>query len=116
MKPNGKGPDQDPEGVGGEHPYAQGLNGLLNAVASVIDTERVVHAVGSWVDSHSENMKQKSSYQWRSFITSLLFSLLIFVGIAVLAWFDKIPKEATTALFGSLIGYWFGRSQATKER
>jgi hypothetical protein len=108
-------PDQDIEKLDNDHPYAAGVNDLLAAVANVVEKERFVEALSAWVNSHADGVKQKAFVQWRALATSVVFSLLIFAGLAVLAWNDKIPKEATTTLFGSLIGYWFGRSQSTKE-
>lgn len=106
-------PEEDEED--GDHPYASGVNEVLESVANVIEKDRFVEALGKWIDSHADGVKQKAFVQWRALATSVVFSLLIFTGLAVLAWNDKIPKEATTTLFGSLIGYWFGRSQSTKE-
>ena len=41
---------------------------------------------------------------------SVVFSVAIFAGLAILTWNDKIPKEAATTLFGSLIGIGSGET------
>jgi hypothetical protein len=94
-----------------EHPYARGVNGILEAVANVIEKERFVEALSRWVDAHSEKTKTRDRYRWHSSILSVAFSIAVFLGLSVLAWNGKIPTEATATLFGSLIGYWFGRQQ-----
>jgi uncharacterized membrane protein YgcG len=108
-------PEDDEPEYSKEHPYAKGFNNLMDAVANVLEKEKVVEAVGNWVNSHSEDIKKKPSVQLFNYGFSLIFSLVIFGGICVMAWYDKLPKEATATLLGSLIGYWFGRSQAGKE-
>jgi hypothetical protein len=55
--------DQDTEGIDSEHPCAQGVNDLLAAIANVIEEERIVHAVSSWVDSHAGSVKRKDFSQ-----------------------------------------------------
>jgi hypothetical protein len=103
--------DTEDEGTNDEHPYAHGVNEILTAVANVIEKERFVDALSQWVDAHSAKVKTTDKYQWRALIMSVTFSVAVFFGISVLAWNGKIPKDASTTLFGSLIGYWFGRHQ-----
>jgi hypothetical protein len=100
------------------HPYAAGINGILEAVANVIEKERFVEAISGWVDSRSQKVKtdaEKASveerYRWRYYGVSVVFSLGIFLGLSVLAWNGKISPETAGTLFGALIGYWFGRQQ-----
>jgi hypothetical protein len=106
------------EDVWEEHPYAPGVNGLLEAVANVIEKDRFVEALSGWVDSYAqkvkadgEKAKTEERYRWHAYWMSLIFSLGIFTGLAVLTWNGKISKETAGTLFGALIGYWFGRQQ-----
>jgi hypothetical protein len=49
--------NDDGDEFDGEHPYAAGINGLLDAVANVIEKERFVDAFSGWVDSRAEKVK-----------------------------------------------------------
>lgn len=119
----GNDPDADPsDDFDGEHPYASGINGLLEAVANVVEKERFVDAISGWVDSQSQKVKSdgekakiEEHNRWHAYWMSLVFSLAIFGGLSVLTWNDKITKETAGVLFGSLIGYWFGRQQKKGE-
>ncbi len=116
-KVNGPEPEQtDPnEPQSSDEPlWSEGLNNLLTGLSSLVETEKFVQAVGHWIEAHADDVKNKAFNQWRNLATSAAFSLLVFGGICVMAWFDKIPKEATVTLLGSLIGYWFGRGGNTK--
>ena len=45
------------EEVREEHPYAPGVNGLLEAVANVIEKDRFVEALSGWVDCYAQKVK-----------------------------------------------------------
>jgi len=79
---NDRGDDFDDE-----HPYAAGINGLLDAVANVIEKERFVDALSGWVESRAEKVKSdgekakiEEKYRWHAYWMSLVFSLAIFSG------------------------------------
>jgi hypothetical protein len=113
-KVNDPKPDNVPDPL--EHPYAEGVNHLLTGLANIVDDDKVLQAVGNWINAHADDVKKRSFSFWRNFATSLSFSLLIYVGIFVLAWNGKISKESTVTLLGMLIGYLYGKTQGGKEK
>lgn len=116
MPPKVNEPDPDPNVPDpNEHPYAEGVNHFLTGLSNILDDEKTLQAVGTLVNAHADDVKKRSFSFWRNYTTSLIFSLLIYVGIFVLAWNGKISKESTVALLGTLIGYLYGRIQGSKE-
>ena len=77
--------ESDDEEALEEHPYATGINGVLDAVANVIEKDRFVEALSAWVDSYAqkvkgagEKAKTEDRYRWHAYWMSLVFSLAIF--------------------------------------
>lgn len=47
----------------------------------------------------------------KTYYAGLLFSAFLLLVVSVLLWNDKMSKEVAAGLFGSLIGYWYGRDK-----
>jgi hypothetical protein len=87
---------------------------LSDAIGSALNQPDVTKSIAALINAAAAKKAAEPGIVKTSMILGLIFSFLIFVGIAVLAWFKVLSGEATTGLLGALIGYWFGRQQTGK--
>jgi hypothetical protein len=87
---------------------------LADAVGGVINQPDVTKSIATLITAFASHKTAEPKIIKISMILGLVFSFLIFLGIAVLSWFKVLSGEATTGLLGALIGYWFGQRQAGK--
>jgi len=79
---------------------------ISKALADVLRNEKIVTALGAWLDScTAKNIQARSPIPY---YVSLVFGLLIFAGIAALAYRHILDSQATVVLIGALIAAWYG--------
>jgi hypothetical protein len=64
-----------------------------------------------WIAARTNEMPAETSLKRQSLWLGVVFSVAVFVGVAILGYLKVISGESTTALLGGLIGYWFGQRQ-----
>lgn len=105
-KPNE--PDSNHQNNNDDSPCS-GWDEIANAVANLIERDKIVDSIGNWVDAHAKAKPDEVKFRQRMLLWGYVFSLLIFGGILLAGWRKIIGPEATTGLLGALIGYWYGQ-------
>lgn len=96
------GPDNGPD----ESSYV-----IASAIATVLEDQKVIGAIGNWVNAHAVNKPHENKLRWGTLIMGQIFGLVIFVGVLIAGWQKIISTEATTGLLGALVGYWYGQRE-----
>jgi hypothetical protein len=97
-------PDNEPDDL--DDATAECWYEISKALADVLRNEKIVTALGAWLDScTAKNLQARSPIPY---YVSLVFGLLIFTGIAVLAYRHILDSQATVVLIGALIAAWYG--------
>ena len=109
-EPQGQNGDTNDERDSGR----EALIEIANAIANVIEKDKVVDAVANWLNAHATNKPIEQRLHWRAFVIGQLFGIVVFAGILFAGWRHVIGTEATTGLLGSLIGYWYGQREKQK--
>jgi hypothetical protein len=98
------GDDLEPED-GGED-FADGWYEIATGIRELLSHEKIVDAVASYLNSlTAKNTEARSPVPY---YFSLGFGLLIFAGIAFLAWKKILDSQSTVVLIGALIAAWYG--------
>lgn len=85
---------------------SDGIYQICEALSDVIRDQKFKDAAAAWLNSRatkSAQMRNPTPYY-----IGLVFGLLIFVGIATLAWHKVLDSQATVVLIGALIAAWWG--------
>lgn len=51
-----------------ESPYTEGWNEIANAIANVLERDKVVDALGNWLNSHATSKPQENKFRWGALI------------------------------------------------
>src|ERR1035438_504345 len=96
----------------------EGQKAMRLALAGFLNHETVVKAVADLTKTLGDSVKDWSGLKTKHLEASLTayywglgFSAFVLLVLSALMWHDKISKELAAALFGSLIGYWYGREK-----
>lgn len=108
------GPAQKPEGEGQRAAFLA-LAGFLNnetVVKAATDlTKTLGETVKEWSTVKTKEIETQKKISLVTYYVGLLFSAFVLAVLSALVWNDKIGKELAAGLFGSLIGYWYGREK-----
>jgi len=81
------------------------------AVADLLRSQQLLDAMKGWVAARTNEMPAETALKRQSLWLGVVFSVAVFVGVAILGYLKVISGDSTTALLGGLIGYWFGQRQ-----
>jgi hypothetical protein len=105
-------PGEEPDGLqpnGEEEELADGWYEIAVGVRELLGKEKVVEAVAAYLNSvTARNNEARNPIPY---YVSLCFGLLIFAGIALLAWKKILDSQSTVILIGALIAAWWGQGQ-----
>lgn len=102
-------PKNDDLPVNAEDEPSQPGEILADGLAGLVNSPEFVKSASGFLDALAKNKLEQPKLAKHAFVWGLVFSALVFAGIAVLGWLKVIGAEATTGLLGALIGYWYGR-------
>lgn len=100
----------------------EGQKALRLALAAFLNNENMAKAASELVTTLGSTIKEWSGLKTKevqnqkaitlgTYLGGLGFSAFVLVILTALLWHDKITKELAAGLFGSLIGYWYGRDR-----
>ncbi|MEQ1883912.1 MAG: hypothetical protein ABL967_02555 [Bryobacteraceae bacterium] len=96
----------------------EGDRAIKTAVADVLKGEQFVAGlVGlcklpeKWTSLKEKEFDAEKELTHKLYLLGIVFSVVLLLVVSTLAWNDKISKEITAGLLGSLIGYWYGRER-----
>jgi hypothetical protein len=81
------------------------------AVADLLRSPQLLDALKGWVAARTNELPAETALKRQSLWLGVVFSVAVFVGVAILGYLKVISGDSTTALLGGLIGYWFGQRQ-----
>jgi hypothetical protein len=82
---------------------------LMQAAAELM--KGAAQAVKEWTGLKGRAIEADKQIALRTYYAGLSFSAFLLLVVSVLLWNDKLSKEVAAGLFGSLIGYWYGRDK-----
>ena len=83
-----------------------GLYILCESIADLLHQEKIVNALSDCLNAQAA--KQIHLRNPKPYYVGLAFGLLVFIGIATLAWHKVLDSQATVVLIGALIAAWWG--------
>ena len=103
LKPDLQEPNDDEETSASDE--------IAYAVADLLRSQQLLDALKGWVAARTNEMPAETALKRQSLWLGVVFSIAVFVGVAILGYLKVISGDSTTALLGGLIGYWFGQRQ-----
>jgi hypothetical protein len=82
------------------------VSGTWWFLGDLLRNENVAKSLAAWLESLK--IKNEAAKNPCPYYASLLFGLLMFAGIVLLAWFKILDSQATVVLIGALIAAWYG--------
>lgn len=100
----------------------EGERELRLAVAAVLKNEALMQAgaefvkettqsIKEWIGLKSKAVEGERMVALHAYYAGLAFGAFLLSVFSFLLWHDKLSKEVAAGLFGSLIGYWYGRDK-----
>jgi len=84
----------------------EGFYEICQAFADLLRDQKIKDAAAAWLNSTiAKNAQARNPIPY---YVSLVFGLLIFAGIATLAWHKVLESQSTVVLIGALIAAWYG--------
>jgi hypothetical protein len=110
IEQDGHEPNSEKE-EGEEEVASSASDEIVYAMADLLRSQQLLDALKGWITARTNEMPAETALKRQSLWLGVLFSFMIFVGVAILGHFKVISGDSTTALIGGLIGYWFGQRQ-----
>ena len=80
----------------------------------IFKNPQITKAINTAVSAWANNVPRETNLRYWSLFLSISFSGVVLLAIGGLGYLNVLSKDVTGSLIGSLIGYWFGRYQTTK--
>jgi hypothetical protein len=75
----------------------------------ILKNPEITKVINTAVEAWRDDKPRDAKFRMHSLYLAIIYGLLVFAGLGLMAHWGALPKEAAGTLIGALIGYMFGK-------